>query len=119
MESIAPTQYGWGSWAVDRNDDGYYVRNSYLATVNDAGKPVVISGGLRVYAEDIPGYTAGIPNGTSVTPYATEDDINNANYGKYYQPVSIITPDKTPYEFFGLDYDAYVRSMGAYSATDI
>lgn len=110
---IAPEKYGWGSWAVDRNNSGYYIRNSYEATPGPSG----YTGGFRVYAGEIAGYSI----------YSVDDitgDVIKYKYkvdgeGRYYQPVSIVTPDKTPQELLGLTYQELVWSVGGKSAADI
>ncbi len=51
--NAVPEQYGWASWAVDRNADGIYERNSF-----------------RVYSEDMDGYELrGCSYDSDNTPY--------------------------------------------------
>jgi len=78
-----------------------------------------VTGGFRVYAQDIDGYTAGTPEGQFVIPYKIVEDETDAHYGEYYQAVSIVTPDQTVYDLLGLTYEDLVRSIGGKSATDI
>jgi hypothetical protein len=104
--AVYEPKYGWGAYAVDRNDDGIYIRN----TVNDKVTEDGVTGGVRAYAAPVPGYA-----------FAEEYAYEEAAPGdeKYYQPVNIELPTKSPMEALDMTIEELIRSAGGLSCDQI
>jgi hypothetical protein len=129
-EEILPEVVGWSDWAVDKNEDGVYVRNvsaRFYGFENNKS-------GFRTYADS----KVVSNDGTSYKLVTDHEDYLKSplQYEKgkgYFQPVGITSPDdpwfngkstdmfgdKSPMAVLNKSYDELISSIGGLSCDQI